>query len=117
MKNGIFVCKQINNIFLLTKIEILPCVVTIHGIELLWYLLSLDEQPLLNAWVHDTRFVHVDSAVGEVVVNCAFSYAVVLIRILNDTFLEVGIKPKDLTIVLQPRRLDSWDVIVDWCLT
>lgn len=31
-------------------------------------------------------------------------------------FLEVGVESKHFTIVLEPRRLYPWDIVILWCL-
>jgi len=60
--------------------------------------------------------VHVNSSVRKVIINGAFSDSIVFEGIFYNTFLEIGIKPKDLSIILKPGWLDSRNIVVDWFL-
>lgn len=58
-----------------------------------------------------------DGSVTEIIVDIAFSDSVVFDRVFNYCLLEVAGKSQDLSIVLQPRRLDSRNIIVNGLLS
>lgn len=97
---------------LLTKVEVFPCVVFASSVDLFGDLLSLDEDALHEAGIVDSRFIHVDGTVREIVVNSALADSEVLVRVLHDALLEIAVKTQHLAIVLQPRRLHARDVVI-----
>ena len=52
-------------------------------------------------------------AIFKVVVDVAFTNAIIFIRVFNDRLLKISFKVQDLTIVLQPLRCNSRDRVVD----
>lgn len=98
-------------------IEILPGVVGRGVIQLFGDFLPLDEETLDDSGILSSWFIDVDGSVTEIIVDIAFSDSIVFDRVFNYCLLEVAGKSQDLSIVLQPRRLDSRNIIINWLLS
>ena len=76
------------------------------------HFLSFEEGTLRDATVLYFFLSDEDALIGEVVVDLYGSNAIVFEPAFDNCFLEVGIEPQHFSIIFEPRRLDSWDVVV-----
>lgn len=96
---------------ILCDVEVFPGVELLDS-EFLGDLLTVHKNALGDSRVLHSRFSHVDGLVVEIVVQNAGTHSVVLQLTLNHSFLEVTEETQHLTVVLQPRGLNTGDVVV-----
>ena len=92
-------------------VEVLPGVVVVTT-ERLWDFLSAEEHALWDPTVLDLGLRDEDCPVIEVEVDHALADSVVLVGVLHDRFLEVSSETQHRAVILQPTRLNPWDVLI-----
>ena len=76
------------------------------------HLVSLQEHSLRQSRVFYFRLRDKDSIILKEIVDDTLPYSVVLIRILNNTLLEVCPEPKYLSVMFEPLGRVLWDSII-----
>lgn len=99
------------------NVEIFPCVVVSKLSNDFRYFLSFQKDSLRNTWILDLLFSDINGFIRKIVIDKDRSDSIVFKSAFYNVLLEIRVESQHFSIILEPRRLNTWDVIVLWCLS